>query len=236
MGGWGTHKKCTFSGHTRDPPVQKLWGWSPAICILTCPSSDSVAHSGLGTIALDECSSFIFNLLTSRLPSPKLFSMLLPGCPSKLLINHASPFFKTLSQFPIALGQVIHGVQSSLRTGSWLALQLISPGFPWSLQSSHTGQPMCTHRHAPPQPAHPQGFRRSDLVSALQAHYRLLLIPGLWPSLLPPEMHLVPAFTHFPFLYLDNLFSSFQGLCWFLLISSRKLCLNTPTHASTGFF
>lgn len=112
-GGRGTHKKCTFSGHTRDPPVQKPWGWSPAICILTCPSSDSVARSGLGTIALDECSSFLFNLLSSRLPSPKLFSMLLPGCPSKVLISHASPFFKTLSQFPVALGQVIHGVQSS---------------------------------------------------------------------------------------------------------------------------
>ena len=235
-GGLGTHKKCTFSGHTRDPPVQKPWGWSPAICILTCPSSDSVARSGLGTIALDECSSFLFNLLSSRLPSPKLFSMLLPGCPSKVLISHASPFFKTLSQFPVALGQVIHGVQSSWRTGSWLALQLISPDSPWSPPSSHTRQPMCTHRHSPPQPAHPQGFSRSDLLWVLQAHYRLLVIPGLWPLFLLKCTLSLPLPTFPAFLYVDNLFSSFQRLCWFLLISSRKLCLNTPTHASTGFF
>lgn len=120
----GKCKKCTFSGHTSDLPIQKLWGWSPAVCILTCPSSDCVAHSALGTTALDKCSSFLLNLLTSRLPSPKLFSMLLPGCPSKLLINPASPFFKTLSQFRVALGQTIHGIRSSLPTGSWLALQL----------------------------------------------------------------------------------------------------------------
>lgn len=124
---WESVRNALF----QDTPVTCLFrnsGAGALPSISTCPSSDSVAHSALGTTALDKCSSFLWNLLTSRLPSPKLFSMLLPGCPSKLLINPASPFFKTLAQFRVALGQTIHGIRSSLPTGSWLALQLhLSP-------------------------------------------------------------------------------------------------------------
>jgi len=241
----GKCKKCTFSGHTSDLPIQKLWGWSPAVCILTCPSSDSVAHSGLGTTALDKCSSFLFNLLTSRLPSPKLFSMLLPGCPSKLLINPAIPFFKTLSQkkkkktlsqFRIAIGQIIHGIQSSLHTGSGLALQLHLSPLPL-ITPLLPHLPMSTQRHTSPQPAHTQSFSHSDLLQFCRYTTGSLSPVGsgrgsfLLKCTLPlPCRPLFPAF-----LYLDHLFSSFKGLCWFLLIPSRKLCLNTPTHASAGF-
>ena len=183
------------------------------------------------TTGLDQYSSLLSNLLISRLTSQKLFSTLSPECPLKILINHASPFFKTLSQFPIALGSGY----------SWYSKFFT----PWSLISSAalptspdhstplTCQPTCTHRYIPPQPAHPQSFSHSDLLSVLQVHYGLLLIPKLCTLFLPPKMPLpLPSHPLLPSsMYLYNLFSSFQDSCWFSLISSRKLCLNTPTQA-----
>lgn len=199
----GKCKKCTFSGHTSDLPIQKLWGWSPAVCILTCPSSDSVAHSGLGTTALDKCSSFLFNLLTSRLPSPKLFSMLLPGCPSKLLINPAIPFFKTLSQkkkkknsFPVPHCYWTDYSWYSKFFTHWFRVSSAAPSLPTSPDHSTPPTPAHVHTEAHISTTCPHTkFQSFWSPSVLQVHYRLLVTRGLWPWFLPPEMHLAPALS-----------------------------------------
>ena len=41
----GTCQKSKVSGLPSDPLNEKLWGWGPAICILTSPPGDSDGHS-----------------------------------------------------------------------------------------------------------------------------------------------------------------------------------------------
>ena len=95
----------------------------------------------------------------------------------------------------------------------WLLMSSIPPSFPLSVTPSPTScQLACAHRYTPLQSAHLQIFSHSELFSVLWVHNGLLLIPRLCALFLPPEKPLpLPSYPPLPtFLYLDNLFSSFQ--------------------------